>query len=234
MGDFVFICSGHSANRPHNYPDPDQAQFLHNWIMLVWSMTTIAVWLLVHTGWYLDCLKHKRLKHTPQSTAEFRNIRTTQYFKHFNKLMQFYIRMGLNCLSVKKGDTGILHYCHTVFSHQVFQHQKLLNACDEWDFSPWQRSKLKAAETLGKLSNTPPQWIYFRLTIYVVQQTINDTKEGIHALPVTSILKSSKLKQLLGFGSAGASHGWIDQLILTLMRTKSGKEVENRCEARIW
>lgn len=117
----MYVCSCHSANRPdtiqlrnrHNFCTTESCLFGLN------TMTTIAVRLLAHTGWYLARLKHKCLKHTPQTTAEFRNIRSTQYFKHFNELMQFYMRLGLNCLTAKRGDVSILHYWHIVVSHQA-------------------------------------------------------------------------------------------------------------------
>ena len=81
MGDFVCICSGHSANRP----DTIQLQNRHNFcttescLFGLNAMTTIAVWLFVHTGWYPACQKYKCLKLTPQITAEFRNFRSTQW-----------------------------------------------------------------------------------------------------------------------------------------------------------
>lgn len=72
MGDFVCVCSGHSANRP----DAIQLQNKHNFcttescLFRLNTTTTIAVWLLVHTGWYLAGLKPKCLKHTPQTTED--------------------------------------------------------------------------------------------------------------------------------------------------------------------
>lgn len=62
---------------------------------------------------------------------------------------------------------------------------------------------------------------------------INGVKERTHALSVTNSLRSSNEKALLGFESIGASDSWGNRLILILTRTKSGKEAEKRCKARI-